>query len=131
MPPDLPTLDRPRAAAALGIALPISVTQSLRNRLVGLLREGERRYRILAENATDIVMSMSLDGRLTYVSPRAKAVMKWAPDDLTGVYYPDLVLPEDREALRRQKRRGVLSCSQEAGNCTFVLMLPDDVRSVN
>ena len=85
--------------AALGIALPISVTQSLRNRLVGLLREGERRYRILAENATDIVMSMSLDGRLTYVSPRAKAVMKWAPDDLTGVYYPDLVLPEDREAL--------------------------------
>ena len=28
-------------------------------------------------------------------------------------------------------RRGVLSCSQEGGNCTFVLMLPDDVRSVN
>ncbi len=85
--------------AALGIALPISATQASRNRLVVLLREGERRYRILAENATDIVMSLSLDGRITYISPRAKAVMNWTPDDLIGVYYPDLVLPEDRAAL--------------------------------
>lgn len=85
--------------AALGIALPISATQTQRNRLIALLREGERRYRILAENATDIVMSMSLDGRLTYVSPRAKTVMNCAPDDLIGVYYPDLVLPDDRDAL--------------------------------
>lgn len=85
--------------AALGIALPISATQTQRNRLTALLREGERRYRILAENATDIVMSMSLDGRLTYVSPRARIVMNCAPDHLVGMYYPDLVLPDDRDAL--------------------------------
>jgi diguanylate cyclase (GGDEF)-like protein/PAS domain S-box-containing protein len=85
--------------SALGIAFPIGATQLLRNRLVVLLREGERRYRILAENATDIVMSLSLDGRLTYVSPRAIAVMHWKPDDLVSVYYPDLALPDDRDAL--------------------------------
>jgi len=28
-------------------------------------------------------------------------------------------------------RRGVLSCSTATGNCTFVLMLPDDVRTVD
>jgi len=28
-------------------------------------------------------------------------------------------------------RRGILSCSTAAGNCTFVLMLPDDVRTVD
>ena len=28
-------------------------------------------------------------------------------------------------------RRGILSCSTVAGNCTFVLMLPDDVRTVD
>ena len=27
-------------------------------------------------------------------------------------------------------RRGVLTCSQGASDCTFVLMLPEDVRSV-
>jgi diguanylate cyclase (GGDEF)-like protein/PAS domain S-box-containing protein len=85
--------------AALGIALPISVTQAQRNRLFAMLRDGERRYRVLAENATDIVMSMALDGRLTYVSPRAIEVMGIAPESLIGVHYPDLVLPDDRDAL--------------------------------
>jgi hypothetical protein len=28
-------------------------------------------------------------------------------------------------------RRGILSCSTTTGNCTFVLMLPDDVRTVD
>jgi len=37
--------------------------------------------------------------------------------------------PDDTPA--KILRRGALSCSQEAGNCTFVMMLPDDVRSVN
>jgi diguanylate cyclase (GGDEF)-like protein/PAS domain S-box-containing protein len=85
--------------AALSIALPISATQVSRGRLVGLLREGERRYRILAENATDIVMSVTLEGRLTYVSPRAQTVMRRNPDELIGAYLPDLVIADDRDAL--------------------------------
>jgi hypothetical protein len=28
-------------------------------------------------------------------------------------------------------RRGILSCSTTTGNCTFVLLLPDDVRTVD
>ncbi|WP_144162021.1 GGDEF domain-containing protein [Paraburkholderia sp. BCC1885] len=85
--------------AALSIALPISATQVSRGLLVGLLREGERRYRILAENATDIVMSMTLEGTLTYVSPRAQTVMRRNPDDVIGAYLPDLVIADDRDAL--------------------------------
>jgi diguanylate cyclase (GGDEF)-like protein/PAS domain S-box-containing protein len=85
--------------AVLAIALPISAAQAQRKRLFVLLREGERRYRILAENASDIVMSMSLDGRLTYVSPRAKAVIGSDPDHLIGSYYPDLALPDDHDSL--------------------------------
>ncbi len=37
--------------------------------------------------------------------------------------------PDDTPA--KILRRGALTCSQQAGNCTFVLMLPDDVRSIN
>jgi diguanylate cyclase (GGDEF)-like protein/PAS domain S-box-containing protein len=85
--------------AALGIALPISATQVLRGRLIDLLRDAERRYRILAENATDIVMSVALDGRLTYVSPRAQAVMRRDPEGLVGAYLPDLMFVDDRDAL--------------------------------
>ena len=106
--------------ATLGIALPISVTQSLRDRLFGLLLEGERRYRILAENATDIVMSMSLDGHLTYISPRAQAVMKWVPDKLVGVYYPDLAVTDDRAALADTIGRLGLDASEASHMSRFV-----------
>ena len=85
--------------AALGIALPISAALAQRKRLIALLQDSERRYRVLAEHANDIVMSMALGGRITYVSPRAKTVLGYAPDNLIGSYYPDLVLPDDRAAL--------------------------------
>lgn len=98
--------------AALGIALPISATQVSRARLVGLLREGERRYRILAENATDIVMSVTRDGRLTYVSPRAQTVMYRNPDELIGAYLPDLVIADDREALATAIEKLALGASE-------------------
>ncbi|WNC94768.1 diguanylate cyclase [Paraburkholderia sp. FT54] len=85
--------------AAMGIALPISATQMGRCRLLAMFRDLEQRYRILAENATDIVMSMAPDGRLTYVSPRATAVIGIAPENLVGLQLPDLVLSDDRDAL--------------------------------
>lgn len=85
--------------ATLGIALPISATQAQRSRLMTLLRDGERQYRILAENATDVVMSMSVVGKLTYVSPRAYDVLGHSAEDLVGAYYPDLVAPDDRDIL--------------------------------
>jgi PAS domain-containing protein len=33
------------------------------------LRISEERHRLLAENARDVVWTMSVDGRITYVSP--------------------------------------------------------------
>jgi diguanylate cyclase (GGDEF)-like protein/PAS domain S-box-containing protein len=85
--------------AALAIALPISVAQAQRNRLIARLRDGERRYQVLAENATDIVMSVGLDGRIIYVSPRIIPVLGYAPEDLIGVRYSELVLPDDCDAI--------------------------------
>jgi diguanylate cyclase (GGDEF)-like protein/PAS domain S-box-containing protein len=85
--------------AALGVALPISAIQMQRNRMIGLLRDGEKRFRTLAENATDVVMSMQLDGRLTYVSPRAFEAWGRAPEQLIGVHYADLVDAADRNTL--------------------------------
>jgi diguanylate cyclase (GGDEF)-like protein/PAS domain S-box-containing protein len=85
--------------ATLGISLPISAIQAQRNRLITRLREGERQYRILAENATDVVMSLSVDGKLTYVSPRAHTVLGYSAENLIGAYYPDLVAPDDRDIL--------------------------------
>jgi tetratricopeptide (TPR) repeat protein len=40
-----------------------------------------------------------------------------------------LAFPDDTPV--KILRRGILSCSTTTGNCTFVLMLPDDVRTVD
>jgi diguanylate cyclase (GGDEF)-like protein/PAS domain S-box-containing protein len=103
--------------AVLLIALPISASQAQRNRLIARLGDGERRYRVLAENASDIVMSMGLEGRLTYVSPRVTPALGYAPDDLIGMYYPELVLPDDRAALTmavESVMRGAIEAFQDS-----------------
>jgi diguanylate cyclase (GGDEF)-like protein/PAS domain S-box-containing protein len=106
--------------AALGIALPITATQVLRNRLFRMLRDGERRYRVLAENASDIVMSLGLDGRLTYVSPRITAWLGHSPDQLIGTCLPDLALSGDRNALAEAIEK-VASGEPEASQASRLL----------
>ncbi|WP_243303925.1 PAS domain S-box protein [Geothrix oryzisoli] len=41
----------------------------------------EARYRLLAENATDLIWSMDPDGRLTYVSPSILRQRGWTPEE--------------------------------------------------
>lgn len=98
--------------AALGVALPISAIQMQRNRMIALLRDGEQRYRTLAENATDVVMSMQLDGTLTYVSPRAFTTWGCVPEQLIGLQYADLVDPADRGALMAMIEQVVAGSSE-------------------
>jgi diguanylate cyclase (GGDEF)-like protein len=53
-----------------------------RARVDAMVRENEARYRLLAENAGDVVMRLSLDGVRRYVSPAVAQVLGWAPQEL-------------------------------------------------
>jgi PAS domain S-box-containing protein len=66
------------------------------------LRESEARYRLLAENSTDLIMGHELDGRMTYVSSAAEAMTGWRPDELVGRdTYSALIHPGDHERVRK------------------------------
>jgi diguanylate cyclase (GGDEF)-like protein/PAS domain S-box-containing protein len=69
------------------------------------LAESEARYRLLAENATDVVYSTDPDGRLTWVSPAVARVLGWTPEELIGVPSADLSHPDDRVAIEEARRR--------------------------
>jgi PAS domain S-box-containing protein len=69
------------------------VTEQKRSELA--LRDSERRYRLLAENATDMVGQWDLDARLNYLSSASRTLMGYAPDELVGRYGYELIHPDD------------------------------------
>lgn len=55
------------------------------NKLVeAALRKSETKYRLIAENMTDIVAVLNCVGRIDYISPSCKAMLGTDPDDLVG-----------------------------------------------
>jgi diguanylate cyclase (GGDEF)-like protein/PAS domain S-box-containing protein len=62
--------------------------------------ESEARYRLLAENATDMIVQADLDTTRRYVSPACRELLGYAPEELVGTRPLDAVHPEDLEHYR-------------------------------
>ena len=62
------------------------------------LAVSESKFRLLAENSSDVVASISNDGIRRYVSPSSTRVLGRAPEDLIGASVLDMIEPEDRPA---------------------------------
>ncbi|BAM05119.1 sensor histidine kinase [Phycisphaera mikurensis] len=55
----------------------------------------EERFRLLAEQASDVIARHSLDGRFTYVSPAVRVVLGHEPEALVGRLPREFVHPDD------------------------------------
>ena len=66
------------------------------------LRESEARYRLLADNATDVVMRYDKENRYSYVSPSSLAVLGYEPDQLLGHRVLDYTHPDDVPGILEQ-----------------------------
>jgi PAS domain S-box-containing protein/diguanylate cyclase (GGDEF)-like protein len=60
----------------------------------------EAQFRLLAENASDIVWQASDSGQVTWVSPSITTVLGWDADDVIGSMGANLIHPDDRETLQ-------------------------------
>ena len=86
------------AAGLLLIAL--GIVSERRRRQVkafeGISREADRQYRILAENASDLVtLKSGFSGVRSYVSPSARSTVGWEPEELKVLPVEDFIHPED------------------------------------
>lgn len=61
------------------------------------LAASEARYRLMAENASDIIATYGLDGVFTYVSPAVENALGYRPDELVGQSVNRIVHPDDVE----------------------------------
>ena len=99
----------------------VAVTRDATARLQAelALRDSERRYRQLAEHATDLISTHDAAGRFTYVSPAAFRLLGYTNEDLRGTRPRNLAHPEDRakviDSLRRlRENAGVVSTTFRA-----------------
>jgi len=73
----------------------VDVTAEVANR-EALVRSAEH-FRLLAENASDVVYETDMHGLITWVSPSVQRALGWEPDTLLGTRAVDLVHPGDRD----------------------------------
>jgi PAS domain S-box-containing protein len=66
------------------------------------LRESEERFRVLAENSTDVITRAGPDGRLLYVSPASRPLYGYEPEELIGRPGLQDIHPEDHAELREE-----------------------------
>ena len=59
------------------------------------LAESEARYRLMADNVSDMLTEMTLDGVLRYISPACLRITGFAPVELIGRNAIELIEPED------------------------------------
>ncbi len=63
------------------------------------LVESERRFQLLAENASDVVMMTNPEGVIVWISPSVADVLGWAVEDIVGTLSVDLIAEQDRATL--------------------------------
>lgn len=79
--------------------LPIVAEQERRRRHMRDLAHSEARYRLLSDHASDVIMHLSRNGMIRFVSPAIVQLTGHAPDDLLATDMRDLAAPEHRGAV--------------------------------
>ena len=69
------------------------------------LRKSERLFRLLAENATDIIVRLDLDDHVTYASPAMEEVTGFSAEETRGINPVSFMHPDDAAAARECSRQ--------------------------
>ncbi len=84
-----------------------AASQSAHRTLTRLARIDESRYRLLAENAMDLILRFGQDGRITFASPSAYDVLGYGAAELTGQSISEFVFGDDRSNVQSALVRAV------------------------
>ena len=65
------------------------------------LRASEEKHRLLAEKMNDVVWTMDMDLRLTYLSPSAESLFGYKPEERVGLSAASQITPESFALAKR------------------------------
>ncbi len=79
----------------------VEVRLSESERLRSEREDSERRFRLLAEASSDIIILSDLDNRRHYASPAITEVLGWLPEEAIARNFRDAAHPDDLAAIER------------------------------
>jgi PAS domain S-box-containing protein len=62
------------------------------------LRQSEQKYRTLTEAVTDVIFTVDIEGKFTYLSPRFEKITNFKAKDLLGHSFTEMLAPEYRKS---------------------------------
>ncbi|MDP2181948.1 MAG: ATP-binding protein [Actinomycetota bacterium] len=71
--------------------------------------EQERRYRLLADNVSDVIATYGPDGIFSYLSPSISELLGYSPEEMIGRTSYDIMVPEDHDRVAREFRQAAKS----------------------
>ncbi len=71
------------------------------------LQESERRYKLLADNISDVIWTMDLRGNFTYVSPSVVQLRGYTPEEVQQQSILTSIKPEHAQQLMQTLREGI------------------------
>ena len=75
----------------------VVANQITRKRYEENIQDSERQYRLLADNATDVIWTMNLQGHFTYISPSVKQMRGFTPEEVLGQSIAESLTPTSNE----------------------------------
>jgi len=79
----------------------LKTLEKKRKRIEELLRESEKRFLYIAENALEWIWEVDPKGKYTYASPVVEKILGYKPEEIFKKYFYDLFHPEDRKKLKK------------------------------
>ncbi|HWQ68400.1 MAG TPA: GAF domain-containing protein [Patescibacteria group bacterium] len=92
-------------------------------------KASEEKYRLLAERVHDVIYALDAEGQFTYVNARVTEILGYAPEELLGHPYTDILTPTSQRQLL-EIFAGAATGNDPFGFCELDMVKKEDSVSV-